>query len=54
MGLVLPSPRRDGWRRRRYQFIGSRVTVRERAVQAAFDLIRRQLRGLPLEARLEA
>lgn len=50
--MAVASPR--GVASRRYQFVGSRVTVRERAAQAAFDLIRRQLRGLPLEARLDA
>ncbi len=38
---------------RRYQFAGTRSTIRERSAQAALDLVRRQLAGLPLEARLE-
>jgi nicotinamide-nucleotide amidase len=37
---------------RRYQFTGTRATVRERSAQAALDLVRRQLAGLPLEPRL--
>jgi nicotinamide-nucleotide amidase len=37
---------------RRYLFYGTRATIRERSVQTALDLVRRQLRGLPLEARL--
>ena len=38
---------------RRYQFVGTRSTVRERSVQTALDLVRRHLAGLPLEAKLE-
>jgi nicotinamide-nucleotide amidase len=38
---------------RRMQFIGTRTTVRERSAQAALDLVRRQLAGLPLEAKLD-
>jgi nicotinamide-nucleotide amidase len=38
---------------RRLQFIGTRTTVRERSAQAGLDLVRRQLAGLPLEAKLE-
>ena len=37
---------------RKYQFLGARQIIRERAAQAALDLIRRHLRGLPLEAKL--
>jgi nicotinamide-nucleotide amidase len=39
---------------RRFQFSGTRATIRERSVQVALDLVRRRLRGLPLEAALEA
>src|SRR5439155_5319956 len=45
------SPR--GTASRKFLFLGTRVTIRERAVQAALDLLRRQLRGLPLEPKLE-
>jgi nicotinamide-nucleotide amidase len=38
---------------REYHFVGTRNTVRERAAQIALDLLRRHLRGLPLEATLE-
>ena len=38
---------------RRYQFTGTRVTVRERSAQAALDLVRRQLAGLPIEPKLD-
>jgi nicotinamide-nucleotide amidase len=37
---------------RDFRFVGARAVVRERAVQAALDLVRRALAGLPLEARL--
>jgi nicotinamide-nucleotide amidase len=38
---------------RAYHFAGTRATIRERSVQTALDLVRRQLSGLPLETRLE-
>jgi len=38
---------------REYHFVGTRNTVRERAAQIALDLLRRHLRGLPLETTLE-
>jgi nicotinamide-nucleotide amidase len=38
---------------RPYRFMGGRANVRERGAQAALDLVRRRLLGLPLEARLE-
>ena len=38
---------------RRLQFIGTRAMIRERSAQAALDLVRRQLAGLPLEAKLD-
>jgi nicotinamide-nucleotide amidase len=37
---------------RDYRFVGSRAVIRERSAQAAFDMVRRTLAGLPLEARL--
>ncbi len=37
---------------RRYRFLGNRAAVRERSVQTALDLVRRQLLGLPLDPRL--
>jgi len=37
---------------RRYQFAGTRATVRERSAQTALDLVRRQLQGLPLDPAL--
>jgi len=54
VGLVfvaVASPR--GGALRKIQFNGTRATIRERAAQAALDLIRRHLRGLPVEPRLE-
>ena len=38
---------------RTFRFVGGRAVVRERSVQAALDLVRRQIMGLPLDARLE-
>lgn len=38
---------------RRFQFSGTRATIRERSAQMALDLIRRRVQGLPLEPRLE-
>ncbi len=38
---------------RRFQFMGSRVTVRERSVQVALDMLRRRLLDLPLDPRFE-
>lgn len=49
--VAIASPR--GAAVRRLQLVGTRATIRERAVQAALDLVRRQLRGLPLEAALD-
>ena len=37
---------------RRYRFMGSRATIRERSAQTALDLVRRQLQGLPLDPSL--
>jgi nicotinamide-nucleotide amidase len=37
---------------RRYHFVGTRNSVRMRSAQAALDLVRRHLLGLPLEASL--
>ena len=49
--IAVASPR--GAAVRKFHLNGTRPTVRERGVQTALDLVRRQLRGLPLEARLE-
>ena len=38
---------------RTYRFHGSRSAIRERTVQAALDLVRRQLQGLPLDPSLD-
>ncbi len=38
---------------RGFQFLGTRAAIRERSAQTALDLVRRQLAGLPLAARLE-
>jgi len=38
---------------RRFQFLGTRATVRERSAQTALDLVRRQLLELPLDPKLE-
>ncbi len=48
--IAVSSPRGDGGRQ--YAFVGTRNTIRERAAQAALDLVRRHLRGLPLEPKL--
>jgi len=37
---------------RKYRFLGTRKTIRERAAQTALDLMRRELMGLPLDASL--
>ena len=39
---------------RRFRFMGTRKTIRERSAQTALDMIRRELEGLPLDARLDA
>ena len=39
---------------RRFQFTGTRATIRERAVQVALDLTRRRLLGLTLDPKVEA
>jgi nicotinamide-nucleotide amidase len=49
--IAVSSPRGEAVRG--YRFAGTRATIRERAAQAALDLARRQLRGLPLEAKLD-
>ena len=51
MFIAVASPR--GTAVRRFQFAGTRWAVRERGAQSALDLVRRQLLGLPLEARLD-
>ena len=38
---------------RAYRFMGTRKTVRERSAQTALDLMRRELQGLPLDAKLD-
>jgi nicotinamide-nucleotide amidase len=48
--IAVASPQGDA--ARKYHFVGTRNTIRERAAQAALDLARRHLRGLPIEARL--
>ena len=48
--IAIASPR--GEAARAYQFTGTRNTIRERAAQAALDLARRHLGGLPVEPRL--
>lgn len=49
--IAVSSPRGEAGRK--YHFVGTRNTIRERAAQAALDLARRHLRGLPLEPKLE-
>ena len=49
--IAIASPR--GAAVRKVHLNGTRATVRERSAQTALDLTRRQLRGLPLEARLD-
>jgi len=39
---------------RRFQFSGTRATIRERSVQVALDLVRRLLLGLTLDPRVES
>ena len=43
----------QGTASRRYQFGGTRATIRERAAQTALDLVRRHLSDLPLDPKLE-
>ena len=50
--VALSTP--EGEAVRRFQFMGTRNTVRERSVQIALDLVRRRLLDLPLDPRLEA
>ena len=38
---------------RKFHFAGTRYAIRERSVQYALDMVRRQLQGLPLEPRLD-
>ncbi|OGF18169.1 MAG: hypothetical protein A2W00_09805 [Candidatus Eisenbacteria bacterium RBG_16_71_46] len=49
--VAVASPR--GAAVRRLHIVGTRATIRERSAQTALDLVRRQLRGLPLEPSLE-
>ena len=48
--IAVASQRGEGGRK--YTFVGTRHTIRERAAQAALDLARRHLRGLTLEPKL--
>ena len=50
IGLATPAGRAV----RKYRFMGTRKTVRERAAQTALDLMRRDLAGLPLDPSLES
>jgi nicotinamide-nucleotide amidase len=53
VGLVFIGIASPGGRAvRKYRFAGTRKTIRERAAQTALDLMRRDLRGLPLDASL--
>jgi nicotinamide-nucleotide amidase len=49
--IAVATPRGDAVRR--FRFIGTRRAIRERAAQTALDLVRRELAGLPLDAKLE-
>ena len=49
--IALSSP--AGEAVRRFQFAGTRATIRERSAQTALDLVRRSVLGLPLEPQLE-
>ena len=49
--IAVSSPRGEAVRR--YRFMGTRRTIRERAAQTALDLVRRELAGLPLDPKLE-
>jgi nicotinamide-nucleotide amidase len=42
----------EGGVTRKYQFMGTRATIRERSAQTALDLVRRKLMGLPHDATL--
>jgi len=48
--IGVSSPRADSVRK--YRFMGTRKTIRERAAQTALDLLRRELQGLPLDVAL--
>jgi nicotinamide-nucleotide amidase len=48
--IAVATPKTKGVRK--YSFAGTRVTVRERSVQTALDLVRRAIRGLPLDPSL--
>ncbi|MGH7731113.1 MAG: competence/damage-inducible protein A [Candidatus Eiseniibacteriota bacterium] len=53
VGLVFIGIASPGGRAvRKFRFMGTRKTIRERAAQAALDLMRRELAGLPLDASL--
>jgi nicotinamide-nucleotide amidase len=49
VGLAWPA----GSAVRTYRMTGARNVIRERTVQTALDMVRRQLQGLPLDARLD-
>jgi nicotinamide-nucleotide amidase len=48
--IAVSSPRGEAVRR--FRFMGNRVAVRERSVQTALDMVRRQLLGLTVDAKL--
>jgi nicotinamide mononucleotide (NMN) deamidase PncC len=50
--IALATP--DGEAVRDYRIVSTRIAVRERAVQQALDLVRRQVAGLPLDPVLDA
>jgi PncC family amidohydrolase len=53
VGLVFIGIASPGGRAvRKYRFMGTRKTIRERAAQTALDLMRRDLAGLPLDPSL--
>ena len=49
--IAVATPR--GAASRKYQFAGTRHTIRERSAQTGLDLVRRRLRDLPLDPALE-
>jgi nicotinamide-nucleotide amidase len=48
--IAVASPR--GVASRHHKMLGTRAVIRERSAQTALDLVRRQLRGMPLDAKL--
>lgn len=49
--VAVATPR--GGASRQYRMVGTRAAIRERSAQTALDLVRRQVLGLPLDAKLE-